>query len=290
MPGASWRAIAAAAEATAARGQGRVHEARQAVRDGLRVLDERTGSLAMAELALLGLSIEADAAAFARTRGDVAAVRDALDAAAELAARARSALAMGAGAAAPWHEALEARLTAELARSTGARDPDAWERAMRAADATSDLGARVTTRLELAGAILDAGGDRVRAAELLRAAFVLADEQGADPLTAAIDRLARRARIALRVAPHAAGADGMPGPRAAAMALGLSDREVDVLELLALGRTDREIARELFITEKTAGHHVSHILTKLTVTRRGEAAAVAHRLGLVGPSGPVPNA
>ena len=58
-----------------------------------------------------------------------------------------------------------------------------------------------------------------------------------------------------------------------------------MLELLALGRTDREIAQRLFITEKTAGHHVSHILTKLTVTRRGEAAAVAHRLGVVGIGG-----
>ena len=70
------------------------------------------------------------------------------------------------------------------------------------------------------------------------------------------------------------------GPRAAALALGLSEREVDVLELLALGRTDREIAEQLFITEKTAGHHVSHILTKLRVSRRGEAAAIAHRIGL----------
>jgi DNA-binding NarL/FixJ family response regulator len=46
--------------------------------------------------------------------------------------------------------------------------------------------------------------------------------------------------------------------------------------------TDRDIGARLFITEKTAGHHVSHILTKLTVSRRGEAAAVAHRLGVVG--------
>ena len=90
-------------------------------------------------------------------------------------------------------------------------------------------------------------------------------------------------RIGLGPDPDAAA--GAVGPRAAALALGLSDREVDVLELLALGRTDREIAASLFITEKTAGHHVSHILAKLAVTRRGEAAAVAHRLGLTGPPG-----
>jgi DNA-binding NarL/FixJ family response regulator len=68
----------------------------------------------------------------------------------------------------------------------------------------------------------------------------------------------------------------------------LTDRETEVLELLAAGRSDRQIARELYITEKTAGHHVSHILTKLTVTRRGEAAAIAHRIGMTGPAGDPP--
>jgi DNA-binding NarL/FixJ family response regulator len=69
-------------------------------------------------------------------------------------------------------------------------------------------------------------------------------------------------------------------PRDRALALGLSQREVDVLELLASGATDHEIADQLFITGKTASHHVSHILTKLAVRRRGEAGAIAHRLGL----------
>jgi DNA-binding CsgD family transcriptional regulator len=111
---------------------------------------------------------------------------------------------------------------------------------------------------------------------LLRDAFQLADGLGATPLAGAVERLARRARIVLAVGP------GASGPRAAALTLGLSEREVDVLALLALGRTDRELAQELFITEKTAGHHVSHILAKLEVARRGEAAAVAHRIGLAG--------
>ena len=57
-----------------------------------------------------------------------------------------------------------------------------------------------------------------------------------------------------------------------------------MLELLAGGLTDRDIGARLFITEKSAGHHVSHILTKLAVARRGEAAAMAHRLGLTSPS------
>jgi DNA-binding NarL/FixJ family response regulator len=63
--------------------------------------------------------------------------------------------------------------------------------------------------------------------------------------------------------------------------LGLSERELEVLALVARGRTNRQIADELFITEKTAGHHVSNILAKLDVANRLEAAAIAHRAGLI---------
>jgi len=54
-----------------------------------------------------------------------------------------------------------------------------------------------------------------------------------------------------------------------------------VLGQLALGRTNRQIADELFISIKTAVVHVSHILRKLGAANRSEAAAIAHRLGLV---------
>jgi DNA-binding NarL/FixJ family response regulator len=53
-----------------------------------------------------------------------------------------------------------------------------------------------------------------------------------------------------------------------------------VLRLVAAGRSNREIAAELFISAKTASVHVSNILAKLGVTSRGEAAATAHRLRL----------
>ena len=62
--------------------------------------------------------------------------------------------------------------------------------------------------------------------------------------------------------------------------LGLTRREVEVLVLVAEGRTNRQIGQALFITPKTAGVHVSRILAKLGVAGRGEAAAIAHRLGL----------
>ena len=61
---------------------------------------------------------------------------------------------------------------------------------------------------------------------------------------------------------------------------GLSPREIEVLRLVAEGRSNGEIAQQLFITRKTAGVHVSNLLAKLGVSSRLEAAAIAHRSGL----------
>ena len=62
---------------------------------------------------------------------------------------------------------------------------------------------------------------------------------------------------------------------------GLTARERDVLALVAAGATNREIGERLHMAEKTASVHVSRILAKLNVRSRTEAAAVAHRQGLV---------
>jgi predicted ATPase/DNA-binding CsgD family transcriptional regulator len=64
----------------------------------------------------------------------------------------------------------------------------------------------------------------------------------------------------------------------------LTSREQDVLKLVSEGRTNREIGAALFISASTAGVHVSNILRKLNVSRRAEAAARAHQLGLLGPA------
>jgi DNA-binding NarL/FixJ family response regulator len=63
---------------------------------------------------------------------------------------------------------------------------------------------------------------------------------------------------------------------------GLTERELDVLRLLTLGRSNTEIAAELFISPRTAGVHVTNILRKLGVTNRIQAAALAERAGLLG--------
>ena len=71
------------------------------------------------------------------------------------------------------------------------------------------------------------------------------------------------------------------------MALGLSAREIEVLELVAAGMSNGEIADRLFITRKTAAVHVTHILDKLGVANRVGAAMIAARIGLTG--GEVPD-
>ena len=76
--------------------------------------------------------------------------------------------------------------------------------------------------------------------------------------------------------PPAPAPDDSPAAR-----LGLTPRELEVLLLVAEGRTNRVIGETLFMSEKTASVHVSRILAKLGVHGRVEAAAVAHRLGLV---------
>lgn len=60
--------------------------------------------------------------------------------------------------------------------------------------------------------------------------------------------------------------------------LGLTSREAEVLNLIARGYTNREIAEALVISVKTASVHVSHILAKLDAPNRREAAAIAHRI------------
>ncbi len=125
--------------------------------------------------------------------------------------------------------------------------------------------------------------DRDLAAELLRRGHATAVELGAAPLRAELERLARLGRVELTAG---AAADGQAPDRPAdatapAAALGLTARELEVLALVAEGRSNRQVGEALFISAKTASVHVSNILAKLGVASRVEAAAVAHRLGLL---------
>ncbi|MGW1050256.1 helix-turn-helix transcriptional regulator [Streptomyces sp. NPDC002521] len=180
---------------------------------------------------------------------------------------------------APLWQAYERWTRAELLRAQDRDTADTWTpvvTAFECLDRPYDL-ARVRHRL--AGALLaeaDGGDDeRDRALELLRLATAVAAHLGARPLADAVARLAQRARLTLTRASRDSLAPVDP-----AAALGLTSRERDVLRLVSAGRSNRRIAEELFISPKTASVHVSNILSKLGVSGRGEAAALAHRLGL----------
>jgi DNA-binding NarL/FixJ family response regulator len=118
-----------------------------------------------------------------------------------------------------------------------------------------------------------AAGDRQAASASVAQAHALASEVGAAPLAGEAAALASRAR--LRLAEPAAVPPADPLAR-----FGLTDREREILSLLTAGRSNPQIAQALFISRKTASVHVSNILAKLGVESRGEAAAVAHRLGV----------
>jgi ATP/maltotriose-dependent transcriptional regulator MalT len=160
----------------------------------------------------------------------------------------------------------------QASRLTFAAEADGadWDEAARAWEAVGQPYPLAGALLRAAEAALSAG-DRDGAVSRLRRAAALAQSLGARPLGDDITLLARRARIPL--GPDDDGHAIAPEPDR----LGLTAREFEVLRLVAAGRSNREIAAELFISAKTASVHVSNILGKLGVTSRGEAAAAAHR-------------
>jgi DNA-binding NarL/FixJ family response regulator len=144
-------------------------------------------------------------------------------------------------------------------------------------------------------ATLLARGSRDEAARLLREAHATATRLGAAPLRTSIESIGQRSRIAVDVAADGveeaaaseeAVASAPAAERGPAEILGLSAREWEVLELVAAGRSNAEIAESLFISPKTASVHVTHILDKLGVNNRVEAATIAVRVSAGRPADP----
>ncbi|MDQ1374547.1 MAG: hypothetical protein QOJ09_1885 [Actinomycetota bacterium] len=176
----------------------------------------------------------------------------------------------------PRLEALAALCRAEESRLLEP-DGELWFAAASAWDACREPYPAAYCRWRAAEALLATKSERGRAIEAVHAAWRVGSSLGARPLQARVERLAERARIPL---PESAEPPTLSPAQAAAEDLGLTPREVEVLTQLTRGRTDREIADELFISKKTASVHVSNLLRKLDVGNRMEAAAIGQRARL----------
>src|SRR5262249_54785447 len=110
-----------------------------------------------------------------------------------------------------------------------------------------------------------------------RAFRAVGDEDGA---TLELDA-AKKVFVQLGAAPDIAVVDAMAvrpgGPAASGHGHGLSPRELEVLRLIATGKTNKVIGRELFVSEKTVDRHVSNIFNKLDVNSRAAATAWAYQ-------------
>jgi DNA-binding NarL/FixJ family response regulator len=230
-------------------------------------------------LALLRLAQGHDEAAVASIRRAVGEARQPLKRAALLPAYVEIMLAVGARAPAE----AGCRALAELAERQGS-------------DALRAMAAHVQ------GAVALADGDAAETLVALRRAFTLWQELGApyevarvrmmmasacralgDADTATLELEAARELFALLgAAPDLASIDAI-GPRAAPADLhGLTGREAEVLRLVAAGKSNRDIAVELVISEHTVARHVQNIFAKLGVSSRTAASAFAFEHHLVG--------
>lgn len=151
------------------------------------------------------------------------------------------------------------------------------------------------------GAILLADGKPRDALEALRAAWVewqalevpyeaarvrvamgLSWRQLGDAEAAELEfEAGRRVFLQLGAAPDVARVSELLAPSSPAAARSLTPRELQVIKLIAAGESNRAIARELAISERTVDRHVSNILTKLELSSRSAATAYAYEHGLV---------
>ena len=251
--------------------RGDLEKARALVRRTLSLLEkaDETWELSAIWPATLGLAVEAEAVEKARVAGDQRAAAEASEAGDTLLELARTAVGeaqVGGRQIGPEARAWLARAEAEWARLESRPDPNLWSTAVDAFG-YGYVYEEARCRWRLAEALL-ATGRRDDAEVQTRLAHEVAVRLGAEPLRERVEALARRGRL------------DVPGVTRNEGLAGLTARELEVLRLVSEGRSNQQIAETLFISRKTASVHVSHILAKLGVHTRVEAAAAAHRLGL----------
>lgn len=262
-----------AAGADLALWQGRPEEGAKLVVEALDWVERVGGqwTLIGIRLGTIGASLYAEVAERAARRKDETARESAVVAGERLVEHARKTAEYGrprTGSLGPEGRAWLARAQAEGSRLRGKSDPDLWQAAVDA----FGFGAvyeQAICRWHLGEALL-AADRRDEATAALRAADEVAERLDARPLREALRKLARRGRIALGDEPAARDRVDPFTPR-----------ERSVLRLVALGRTNRQVGEELFISEKTVSVHLSRIMAKLGATRRAEAVAIAYDRGLL---------
>jgi DNA-binding CsgD family transcriptional regulator/tetratricopeptide (TPR) repeat protein len=260
-------------------GLGELELARGRADRALDVVDAAMGSvveegvLPKVHLTVLGLRAAADRLEAATTRNDAGVAREMRARAAEHRIHLDAALSgtlvegMTVG---PTVRALGAWGLAEATRLDRASDPDSWAEAANGLERWIAPHLVPYARSRQAEALLGRG-QRRDAGRVLCVAWEQALALGATTVLERVASLARRARLDLSMTPPS------PIESTSLDGYGLSPREREVLDLLIEGRTNREIAERLFISDKTASVHVTHILDKLGVPTRGAAAALAAR-------------
>ena len=241
-------------------------------------------------LAALAIGAEVEVALDARGTGDADAAAEALRRVAVVLAVVRREVEEAGGRWGPLADAVLAHVEAEAARLDGNADQRvaAWAAAVRGWDTIDRPFYAAGARYRLAAARLANGESRTAIGEALRPAASTARRLGAAPLLERSRRLARLARIEVRPAADAGDAGIRHGATRTAAdvsdplaTLGLTPREREVVRRVAAGWSNARIADDLGISVSTASVHVSNILAKLGVENRVEAAALAHRLGVV---------
>jgi DNA-binding CsgD family transcriptional regulator len=251
----------------------RPERGRDLVQDLLRRMPPSMLGWKVAPVLWRGVWAEADLAQVAHAHHDVRALTDARTAADRWIEVLRSVHGVDQDLGGAWpvvgFDGYEALAEAERQRLDGDDDAAGWLAAAARFDELGIVFPAAYARFRAGECHLRAG-DRKAADGAIQESARVARLLGAKPLLALVEQLAVRGRLVTEPAGEAPAGDG----------LGLSNREREVLRLVAAGRTNRQIAEELFISPKTASVHVSNILGKLGVSGRVEAAAVAHRVGL----------
>lgn len=311
VPAGQWSALVQRAAVSLALWRGDVGDARQAAAHGWERVLETGDAGQIAGSASTVLEACAASAEAGRERRDWAAIAEAgelservLPVAEERLAASELPLSLGARREAELH-LTTAR--AHAARVRGRARPETWAALAESWGAVGIPYQVAKARWWQAAAALEARDRRSEARSALLEAWRIAGELPARPLRRALSELATRGRIALpeegvvvipispRERTELPVGGAAPGSRRNAIAerlldvpstpvsdrFGLSPRESAVLAVLAEGRTNREIAERLFISERTVAVHVRRILAKLGVSGRVEAAGLAIRLGLV---------